>query len=366
MEQTFNPGDRVRLAKTRTFWTVPPGSNSTPTLTPSRTPRVGTEGTVVHMSDQRDNLRDNVVVNFDGNALHMLVSADCLELVAAPLTPGDQVKVVMPRRWYDTNGEVVHDSMADAYVGKIGTVTQDSILTQHGNVAVRFDSDDKILVGFHPSCLEKVLRAGVDPARSHLLGEDGTTVLGLDDAKQGVYQPPETPQDSYPVPLPPAVLEVTRMHEDEAGVVVTWANTDAIVEAKRQAAMAEELREQAVNELAGLKKQVVEVARRYAKQHDWCETVEDALSEMGVIEPRKRKIRFRMNLELTVEAEIADLARRDTVGDEWISDSFSFTNSRELCAEVEKAMDRDWTNVHATYQNTSAFWDGTWLDGTEG
>lgn len=279
MAETFNEGDRVRLIKPRSYWQVPPGLNSTPVLRASRTPRIGSEGTVVRT---REWPLDNTVVNFDGDdAVNMLVCTDCL--------------------W-------------------------------------KVEQDD-----------DAGPKRGVQ--RSHLLGEDGTTVLGLDDAKPGVYQAPTPEQDNHPTPLPPSMLEVkipaSTDHEHDREVALEGLEASASL-----AGIHQERADKAVRELAEFKEKVAEVARRYATEYDWCGTVEDALSELGIAQ--KNKVRFSLTLDLTVEAQLVDPGRWELVRDEWLSDSF---HSDRLEKGIAQAMDSDWTVLKVGLNESNVIWD---------
>lgn len=52
-----------------------------------------------------------------------------------------------------------------------------------------------------------------------------------------------------------------------------------------------------VNEHNGFQDEVVEVARRYAKRYEWCEVVNEALSEMGLSTTRRVRVSFEFDID---------------------------------------------------------------------
>lgn len=382
MTATFNLGDRVRLIKTRTYWRQAPVLNSSPARIPSSEPAIGTAGVVVRL----DGPRDNVVVSFEGDANFMLVTADCLEKIdTAPFEVGDRVRLTKPRSYWTAEGPVTSPNPVEGAVGSVHRVAD-----PRGNVTVAFDGLRAFTL-VRPDCLEKVgttfeVDAGPDQTvalddagvatgvlggtlvtHSHELDQDGTAV-GLENARVGTYQSSDaTSQDHSHTPLPPGFisveggrLNVQSVHKDEAGIVVSWSPADDAFQAKKQAALAEELREQAVNQLAEFKKQVAEVARRYAVEHDWCDTVEQALKELG-IEPEKRRARFTLTLELNMTADLGDPDRpRETVTEEFIRTSFI---TQRLADQIARSLDSDFVSAQAAVSSIRVGWnpDDGWI-----
>lgn len=83
-------------------------------------------------------------------------------------------------------------------------------------------------------------------------------------------------------------------------------------------------------EAEAFRQQVVEKAVELAEEHDWCEVVEDALTDLGLEVP-KADVEFTMEVRFRATGVSREMRRRVKEGllDEWVSGSFQIDVSAD-------------------------------------
>jgi ElaB/YqjD/DUF883 family membrane-anchored ribosome-binding protein len=90
-------------------------------------------------------------------------------------------------------------------------------------------------------------------------------------------------------------------------------------------------------ELARFKEEVVEVATRYAEEHNWCAVIDQALEDLG-LERAPKSYTAVLEIEVTFTAELRH--RQEDPSEDWVRDSIS-TRAIENAIEEAFALDSD-------------------------